>query len=65
MNELEPGQQATRNHIESAISIVSPVLDLVLAAGERLSRIAEPTDFEYYPIRDEDPDSEQPPSQRA
>ncbi len=30
---------------------------LVLAVGERISRIAEPTDFEYYPIRDEEPDS--------
>ncbi|MGK2956004.1 MAG: hypothetical protein ACSLFI_10090 [Solirubrobacterales bacterium] len=62
MKELEPGQQATRNHIESAISAASPLLDLVLAVGDRLSRIAEPTDYEYYPIRDQEPDSEPPPS---
>ncbi|MGK2933222.1 MAG: hypothetical protein ACSLFD_10735 [Solirubrobacterales bacterium] len=58
MNELEPGQQATRGHIESAISAAAPLLDLVLAAGERLSRIAEPTDYEYYPIRDEENDEQ-------
>ncbi len=56
MAELEPNQQATRSHVETAISVVAPLLDLVLAAGERLSRIAEPTDYEYYPIRDEDKD---------
>ncbi|MBK5232342.1 MAG: hypothetical protein JJE13_05105 [Thermoleophilia bacterium] len=58
MAELEPGQQATRNHVESAISAVAPLLDLVLAVGERLSRITEPTDYEYYPIRDEEPDEQ-------
>jgi len=63
MAELEPGQVETRNHIESLISVASPFLDLVLAVGERISRIAEPTDFEYYPIRDDEPESE-PPSSR-
>ncbi len=58
MTELEPGQQATRSHFESAISAASPLLDLILAAGERLSRIAEPTDYEYYPIRDEETDEQ-------
>ena len=63
MAELEPGQVETRNHIESLISVASPFLDLVLAVGERISRIAEPTDFEYYPIRDDEPESG-PPSSR-
>lgn len=40
--------------IESAIVAVSPLLDLVLSVGERISRIAEPVDYEYYPVRDED-----------
>jgi hypothetical protein len=62
MAELEPGQQARRDHFESAISAAAPLFDLVLAVGERLSRIAEPTDYEYYPIRDQEPDSEPPPS---
>jgi hypothetical protein len=43
--------------IESAIVAVSPLLDLVLSAGERLSRLAEPVDYEYYPVRDEDEES--------
>ena len=60
MAELEPGQQQKRDHFESAISAVSPLLDLVLAVGDRISRIAEPTDYEYYPIRDEEPESETP-----
>jgi len=60
--ELEPGQQETKQHFESLISTVSPLLDLVLAVGERISRVAEPTDFEYYPIRDEEPESEPPAS---
>ncbi|MGA7397452.1 MAG: hypothetical protein WBW62_08405 [Solirubrobacterales bacterium] len=62
MAELEPGQAETRGHIESLISIASPFLDLVLVVGERISRVAEPTDYEYYPIRDEEPESEPPPS---
>lgn len=62
MAELEPGQQHTRDHFEAVISAAAPLLDLVLAAGERISRIAEPTDFEYYPIRDDEPESEAPPS---
>ena len=44
------------SNIESAIVAVSPLLDLVLAVGERISRIAEPVDYEYYPVHDEDED---------
>ena len=62
MAELEPGQQQTRDHFESLITTVSPLFDVVLAVGERISRLTEPTDFEYYPIRDEEPDSTDPPS---
>jgi hypothetical protein len=40
--------------IESAIVAVSPLLDLVLSVGERISRIAEPVDYEYYPVHNED-----------
>jgi len=43
----------TGEKIESAIVAVSPLLDLVLAVGEKISRIAEPVDYEYYPVRDE------------
>lgn len=43
--------------IESAIVAVSPLLDLVLDVGERISRIAEPVDYEYYPVHDEEEES--------
>ncbi len=39
--------------VEAAIVAVSPLLDLVLAVGERISRIAEPVDYEYYPVHEE------------
>lgn len=41
-----------RHRFEQAIGVAAPLLDLVLAAGERISRIAEPVDYEYYPVRD-------------
>ena len=45
---------------ERLIELASPVLDTILRVGERISRIAEPTDHEYYPVRslaspDDDP----------
>gem|GEM_PF-1430650 len=43
--------------IETAIVAVSPVLDVVLAVGERISRLVEPVDYEYYPVRDDDEES--------
>lgn len=48
----------TQAKFETAIAAAAPLLDLILAAGERISRIAEPVDYEYYPVRDEteDPD---------
>jgi len=30
---------------------MSPALNLVLATGERISRLVEPVDHEYYPPR--------------
>ena len=51
MAELTPGQQRTRRRVETVIGLAAPVLDLVLAAGDRISRIAEPKDYEYYPVR--------------
>lgn len=43
----------TGEKIEAAIVAVSPLLDLVLKVGEKISRIAEPVDYEYYPVRGE------------
>jgi hypothetical protein len=51
MSELTPIQLRTRERVEGLISAASPLLDLVLAVGERVSRIVEPEDHEYYPVR--------------
>ena len=51
MAQLTPDQRRTRDRIESLIRLAQPGLNLVLAAGERLSRMVEPDDPEYYPPR--------------
>jgi hypothetical protein len=48
---LTPEQRRTRERVESLIGLAAPVLNLVLAAGERISRVVEPDDSEYYPVR--------------
>jgi hypothetical protein len=48
---LTPDQRRTRERVERLISIAAPALNLVLAFGERVSRIVEPEDSEYYPVR--------------
>ena len=40
-----------RERFESVIRLAAPGLNLVLAAGERLSRLVEPDDPDYYPPR--------------
>ena len=39
-----------RERIEGLIGLASPLLNLMLAAGDRVSRVLGPED-EYYPIR--------------
>lgn len=51
MTPLTPEQRRTRERVETVIRLMAPGLNLVLAAGERLSRIVEPDDSEYYPVR--------------
>jgi hypothetical protein len=51
VSKLTPDQRRTRDRVETFIAIVAPALNLVLAAGDRLSRIVEPEDTEYYPVR--------------
>jgi hypothetical protein len=48
---LTPEQRRRVERVERVISLAAPALNLVLAAGERLSRIVEPEDSEYYPVR--------------
>ena len=48
---LTPTQRRNRERVESLIGVAAPFLDLLLAVGDRISRIAEPQDHEYYPVR--------------
>jgi hypothetical protein len=48
---MTPDQLRTRQRIEGLIRLMSPGLDLVLAVGERISRVVEREDVEYYPPR--------------
>jgi hypothetical protein len=66
MAPLTPQQLRTRERVESVIRLMAPGLNLVLAAGERLSRFVEPEDHEYYPVRTTLPEgAEQPKKDRA
>jgi hypothetical protein len=66
MAPLTPDQRRTRDRVETLIRLMAPGLNLVLAAGERISRIVEPDDNEYYPIRTSLPEGdEQPKKERA
>jgi hypothetical protein len=51
MAELSPAQEKTRERVESLIGLAAPALDLILAAGDRISRAIEPEDHDYYPVR--------------
>jgi hypothetical protein len=51
MASLTPAQLRTRRRFESVIRLMAPALDVVLAVGDRVSRIVERDDPEYYPPR--------------
>jgi hypothetical protein len=48
---LTPDQVRTRERFEAVIRLAAPALDLMLTVGERVSRLVEPQDTEYYPPR--------------
>jgi hypothetical protein len=48
---LSPSQLRTRARVEGVIRLMAPALDLLLAAGDRVSRAVERDDVEYYPPR--------------
>jgi len=48
---LTPRQLAVRSRIESVIGLAAPWLDLMLAAGDRVSRVAGRNDVEPEPPR--------------
>ena len=56
---MTPGQVRTRERFERVIRLAAPALDIMLAVGERVSRLAEREDHEYYPPRPR-PDAKPP-----
>jgi hypothetical protein len=46
-----PQQRVWGDRVEALIGLAAPVLDLVLSAGDRVSRALAPGDADYYPIR--------------
>ena len=56
MANLTSDQLRTRERVETLIRLMAPGLNLILAVGERISRIVEPDDPEYYPARVEGSD---------
>jgi hypothetical protein len=48
---LTPDQRRTRARVETLIRLMAPGLNAVLAVGERISRVVESEDSEYYPVR--------------
>ena len=46
-----PQQHIWRNRVEALIGLAAPALDLVLNAGDRVSRTLAPGDSDFYPIR--------------
>jgi hypothetical protein len=53
---LAPDQRRRREQIETLIRLMAPGLNLMLAVGERLSRLVEPDDPDYYPVRTTSPE---------
>ena len=51
MAQLSATQRAWRRRIETVLHIAAPALDLVLAAGDRLSRVVERDDLDWVPPR--------------
>ena len=46
-----PDQLRRQQQVETLIRLMTPALNAVLAVGDRVSRIVEPQDAEYYPPR--------------
>ena len=51
MATLTPSQRRWRARIEAALRIAAPGLDLMLAAGDRLSRAVERDELDWVPPR--------------
>jgi hypothetical protein len=62
---LTPEQRRTRDRVETLIRLMAPGLNLVLMAGERISKVVAPNDEEYYPVRPGAVDPQLPPESGA
>jgi hypothetical protein len=51
MAQPSPTQLAWRQRVEAALALAAPALDLLLAAGDRLSRTVEREDLDWVPPR--------------
>ncbi len=51
MATLSPAQRRWRARIETMLRLAAPALDLILAAGDRLSRAVEREDLDWVPPR--------------
>lgn len=65
MAPLTPDELRTRERVETLIRLAAPALNLVLAVGERVSRLVEPDDREYYPPRSVSPPEPPSPPEQA
>lgn len=64
--DATPGQERTRERIEAVIALAAPALDLLLAVGDRVSRITTAADHEYHAVRPAgEPALLEPPGDRA
>jgi hypothetical protein len=57
-----PAQRRWRHRIEGVLRLTAPLLDLYLAAGDRLSRAVEREDLDWVPPRRALPQNEPPRS---
>lgn len=64
MSPPTPTQLRWRRRIEAGLRLVAPALDLMLLAGDRLSRAVEQDDLEWVPPRRTLSVAETPPSAR-
>jgi hypothetical protein len=46
-----PGQRIWQGRFEALIGVAAPAFDLLLSAGDRVSRLLLSDDSDYYPIR--------------
>jgi hypothetical protein len=55
MARPSPGQLRMQRRVEALIRLAAPALDLMLGAGERISRVVARDDPEYLPPRTSTP----------